>query len=108
MKIDQSHYVFMIVKKYLDQATVKPDDSSYKRPLPQEFTATKQDCKNDLDKLAQLTREFNIDFQLFIGALIYLLATRVEIIFAVSKFCKYTRTPGQNHYLALVHLLPYL
>ena len=59
------------MKKYLNQATIVPNDYLHKQTLPQEFRATKEDCKNDPEKLAQLEREFNIDFQSVIGALIY-------------------------------------
>ena len=73
----------MIVKNYIEQATIAPNDSSYKQQLPHEFTATKQDCKNDPNILAQLEREFNINLQLVMGELIYLLTTRVKVIFSV-------------------------
>ena len=37
-----------------------------------------------------------------------MLATRVDIIFDVSKPCKFTHAPGTKHYQELIHLLQYL
>ncbi len=42
------------------------------------------------------------------GALLYLSYTRLDIIYAVKKFAKYTRCLGVVHMEALLHLLRYL
>ena len=40
--------------------------------------------------------------------LIYLLNTRPDITFAVTKLAKFMRRPGREHFCALIHLLQYL
>ena len=43
-----------------------------------------------------------------IGALIYLMATRIDILFAVHKLAKFSANPGKVHFDGLIHLLQYL
>ena len=44
----------------------------------------------------------------YIGSLIYLLSTRVDLSFAVHKLEKFSANPGKVHFEGLVHLLGYI
>ena len=55
-----------------------------------------------------MTREYNIHYRAYIGSLIYLLSTRVDLSFALHKLAKFSSNPGKVHFEGLVHLLRYI
>jgi hypothetical protein len=73
-----------------------------------EFVPSVEDCSKDEETTKTLQEEYGIDFALCVGALLYLSYTRPDITYAVVKFAKYTRHPGEAHMEALLHLLRYL
>ena len=52
--------------------------------------------------------EFNIHYRPFIGSLIDLFSTRVDLSFAVHKLSKFSANPGKLQFEGLVHLLRYI
>ena len=54
------------------------------------------------------SREYNIYYRPFLGLLIYLLSTRVDLCFAVHNLEKFPSDPGKVHFEGLVHLLRYI
>jgi hypothetical protein len=108
IELDQSRYCAAIVKKYLDVAGAPKVDRVHSTPLPLEFIPTSDDCSKDETAANILESEYNLDFASCIGSLIYLGMTRCDIVHAVNKLAKYTRTPGKNHFEALLHVLRYL
>ena len=85
ISVDQDRYATSIVAKYLDTATVKASKKIYKTTLPSDMILTKDDISISDEQVEKLTREFNIHYRAFIGSLIYLLSTRVDLSFAVHK-----------------------
>ena len=55
-----------------------------------------------------MTKEFNIHYRSCIGSFIYLLATRLDLSFAVQKLEKFSANPGKVHYEGLIHILRYI
>ena len=106
--MDQARYATSIVAKYLDTATVKVSNKFYKTTLPADMIFTKEDVSTSDEKIEKLTREYNIHYRACIGSLIYLLSTRVELIFAVHKLAKFSANPGKVNFEGLVHLLRYI
>ena len=76
--------------------------------MPRNWEATKKDCPKDGRESRLLREEYQIDYPLVIGSLIYLMNTWPDITFAVTKLAKFMRNPGRNHYRELIHLLQYL
>ena len=56
----------------------------------------------------KLTRNLNIHYRSCIGSLIYLLSTRVDLIFAVQKFANFSSNPGKVQFEILVNSLRYI
>ena len=69
---------------------------------------TKYDVSTSDEQIEKLTREYNIHYRDFIGSLIYLLSTRVDLSFALHKLAKFSANPGKVHFQGLVHLLRYI
>ena len=69
ISVDQDIYATSIVAKYLDT------------PLPADMIFTKEDVSTSDEQVEKLTREYNIHYRTFIGSLIFLLSTRVELSF---------------------------
>ena len=63
--------------------------------------------RKDDNKTNRLNEEYRVHYSSFIGSLIYLLNTRPDIAFAVTKLMKFMHRPGQEHFRALIHLLQY-
>ena len=103
--LDQSRHSKNLVKKHLGGIS---GSKITNRPLPSDFIETKKDCSESDSDVEQLSTEYRIDYPSVIGSLIYLLNTRPDITFAVTKLAKFMRTPGRNHFKALVHLLHYV
>ena len=55
---------------------------------------TKEDVYTSDEQIEKLTKEYNIHYRAFIGSLIYLLSTRVDLSFAVHKVAKFSANPG--------------
>ena len=102
---DQDRYATSIVAKYLDTATVKVSTKFYKATLPSDMIFTKEDVSTSDEQVEKLTRELNIHYRACIGSLIYLLSTRVELIFVVHKLAKFSENPGKAHFEGLIHIL---
>ena len=90
ISVDQARYSTSIVAKYLDNATVKASTKFYKTTLPFDMIFKKDDTSNRDEKVDKLNREFNIQYRAFIGLLIYLFSTRVDLSFAVHKLAKFS------------------
>ena len=69
---------------------------------------TKEDVSTSDEQVEKLTREYNIHYRTFIGSLIFLLSTRVDLSFAVKKLAKFSANPGKVHFEGLIHLLKYI
>ena len=89
----------------MDTATVKVSTKFYKTTLPADMIFTKEDVSTSDEQVEKLTREYNIHYRACIGSLVYLLSTRVDLIFAVHKLAKFSANPGRIHSEGLVHLL---
>ena len=81
ISIDKAIYANSISAKYLDTATVKASKRNYKTTFPSDLMFTKADASTSDEQVETLTREFNIHYRACIGSLIYLLSTRVALIF---------------------------
>ena len=105
ISVDQAIYATSIVAKYLYTATVKASTKMYKTIFPYDMIFTKADAYTSDEQVEKLTREFNIHYRAYIGSLIYLLSTRVDLSFAVHKLAKFSEKPGKVHSGVLVHIL---
>ena len=108
ISVDQARYATSFSAKYLDTATVKVRKNVYKTTLPSDMVFTKEDVSTRDEKVEKLTREYNIYYRACIGSLVYLLSTRVDLIFAVHKLAKFSANPGKLHSEGLVHLWRYI
>ena len=106
--VDQARYATYIVAKYLYTATVKASTKFYKTTLPSDMIFTKADTSTSDEQVENLTKGLNIHYRYWIGSLIYLLSTRVELIFAVKKLEKFSANPGKVNFEGLVHILIYI
>ena len=66
---------------------------------------TKADASTSDDQIEKFTIEFNIHYKAFIGSLIYLLSTKVDLRIAVDKLAKFSSNTGKVNFEGLVHLL---
>ena len=105
---DQDIYATSIVAKYLDTSTVKTSTKFYKSTLTSDMIFTKADESTSDEQVEKLTRKLNIHYRACIGSLIYLLSTRVDLIFVLHKLKKFPSNPGKLNYEGLVHLLRYI
>ena len=85
ISVDQARYATSIVEKYLYTATVKLSKTFYKTTLPDDMIFTKEDVSTSDEQIEKLTREYNIHYRAFIGSLIYLLSTRVDLSCALQN-----------------------
>ena len=108
ISVDQARYATSIVAKYLDTSTVKASKRFYKTTLPAYMIFTKDDVSTSDEQVEKLTREYNIHYRSYIGSLIYLLYTRVDLSFALHKLAKFSANLGKVHFEVLVHLLRYI
>ena len=108
ISVHQARYATSIVAKYLDTATVKVSTTFYRTKLPADMIFTKEDVSTSDEQVEKLTRLYNIHYRAYIGSLIYLLSTRVDISFAVHKLLKFSANPGKVQFLGLIHLLRYI
>ena len=108
ISVYQAIYATSIVAKYLDTDTVKVSTKFYKTTLPAEMIFTKEDVSTSDEQVQKLTREYNIHYRACIGSLIYLLSTRVDLVFAVHKLEKFSANPGKVHFEGFIHILIYI
>jgi hypothetical protein len=108
IELDQTRYCLSILKKYLDTAGCPRNNSLVTTPLPLDFIPTSEDCSLDEKEVTKLEEEFNFEYASCIESLIYLTMTRTDILFAVNKLAKFSRSPGRTHFTVLIHLLRYL
>ena len=65
----------------------------------------KEDVSTSDEQVEKLTMVYNIHYRACIGSLIYILSTRVDLIFAVHKLAKFSENTGKLHFEGLIHLL---
>ena len=82
----------------MDTVTVKVSTKFYKTILPDDMIFTKEDISTSDEQVEKLTREYNIHYRAYIGSLIYLLSTRVDLRFAVHMLAKFSENPGKVHF----------
>ena len=98
----------LFLQKYLNTDTVKAGTKVYKTTLPSDIIFAIADTSTSYEQVQKLTRDFNIHYRAFIGSLIYLLSTRVDLSFSVQKLEKFSSNPGKVHFEVLVHILSYI
>ena len=103
--LDQSCYAKNLVQRHLGNSM---PINKVSRTLPAEFIATKNDCSKNEKEVEQLSEEYRIDYPSAIGSLIYLLNTRPDLTFAVTKLAKYMKLSGRNHFMGVIHKLKYV
>ena len=103
--VDQDRYATYFFAKYSNTATVKVSTKFYKTTLPADMIFTNEDVSTSDEQVEKLTREYNIHYRAFIGSLIYLLSTRVDLSFAVHKLAKFSANPGKVHFEGLILFL---
>ena len=108
ISVDRSLYATSSVAKYLDTDTVKASTKFYNTTLLSDIIATKSDTSTSDEQVDKLTRGFNIRYRAYIGSLIYLLYTRVDLSFSVHKLAKFSSDPGKVNFEGLVHPLRYI
>ena len=108
ISVDQARYATSIVDKYLYTVTVNTSTNFYQTNFPSDMIFTKSDISTSDDKVEKLTREFNICYRACIVLLIYLLSTRVYLIFVLQKLAKFSSNQGRLHFEVLIHLLGYI
>ena len=101
ISVDQARYATSIVAKYLDTSTVKVRNKFYKTTFPDDMIFTKEDVSTSDEQVEKLTREYNIHYRAFIGSLIYLMSTRLDLSFAVHKLAKFSANTGKVHFKQL-------
>ena len=89
----------------MDTATVKVRTKFYKTILTADMIFTNEDVSTGDEQADKLTREFNIHYRAWIGSLIYLLSTIVDLSFAVHKLAQFSENHGKLHFEGLIHLL---
>jgi hypothetical protein len=106
--LDQSRYAKGIVERYLNGSNIELRSKPHSKPLPDDFIATKEDMSKTEEEAIRLEKEYGFAYSSVVGALIYILSTRPDLTFAVSKLAKFMRLPGKKHFEAIAHLLHYL
>jgi hypothetical protein len=86
----------------------KDDVKKYAAPLPNDTIFTKDDCSKNIFELKELECEFQLEYPVVIGCLLWILNTYPRLQFAIRKLAKYMRLPGRTHFRALQHLLHHI
>jgi len=89
--LDQSRYCKAILNQFLETAGTMKNNKHHYVPLPSDFVPSIEDCAETKEKSKKIQEEFNVDFLLCMGALIYLAYTQLDIAFAIRKFSKSTQ-----------------
>ena len=82
----QAIYATSVVGKYLDPAKVKTSTDFHNTTLPSDIIFTKSGASISDEQVEKLTSEFNIHYRNFIGYLVYLLSTRLDLIFQYTSY----------------------
>ena len=110
--IDQSRYAASMCLRLLPPFDTTNVDNKcklkYASMLPSNFVFTKEDNSASYFELQELEEEFGISFPVAIGCLIWVLNTYPRLQFPIRKLAKFMRTPGRNHFKALMHLLHHI
>ena len=104
ISVDQARYYTYFVAKYLYTATVKASNFFYNTNLPYDMIFTKAYASTSDEQVQKLTMEVNINYRAYIGSLIYLLSTNVDLSFAVHKLAKFSSNSGKVHFEGLLHI----
>ena len=83
--MNRARYATSVGAKYFDTATVKISTKFYKTNFLSDMIFTKVDASTSDEKVDKLTREFNIQYRAFIGSLIDLLSTRLDLSFVIHR-----------------------
>ena len=89
-------------------APLQQDILKYAAPLPNDTIFTKEDCSADTFALKELEEEFQLEYPVVIGCLLWILNTYPRLQFAIRKLAKYMRLPGRVHFHAMKHLLHHI
>ena len=110
--LDQSRYTASMLKRFLPTydaiAPLQQDILKYAAPLPNDTIFTKEDCSADTFALKELEEEFQLEYPVVIGCLLWILNTYPRLQFAIRKLAKYMRLPGRVHFHAMKHLLHHI
>ena len=106
--IDQNRYLQSVLQRFLGSVRLPVSSTKHTTPLPRDFVASKDHLCDNAEASKALQEQYNLDFRAFIGCLIYLMYTRVDIVFVVNKLAKFTHCPSEYHLKCAVHLLCYL
>jgi hypothetical protein len=110
--LDQTRYTTAMCKRLLpnhDPTTATPRDiTKYAAPLPADTIFTKEDCSKDAIEMRSLEEEFQFEFPVVIGCLLWVLNTSPRLQFPIRKLAKFMRLPGRKHFQALQHLLHHI
>ena len=102
LSLDQSDAVKALLVK-----TGMEDCHPATTPVATSMVFTKQDCPSDVER-ADMVEEQAWYRSVLASILYFSICTRPDIVFAVSKLCKYMHNPGIAHIKALKRLLRYL
>jgi hypothetical protein len=107
--IHQSRYASSLCTRFLPGFDVlKPsakDMVKYAAPLPYGFIFTKDDYSKDYFELKKLEDEFQLEYPVVIGCLLWILNTFPRLQFPIRKLAKYMRQTSRQHFWALQFLL---
>ena len=92
ISVDQAVYATSIVEEYLDTAIGKASTKFYKTTLPYDMIFTNDDTSTSDEQVEKLTRKLNIYYRACIVSFIYLLSTRVDLVFVVHKLAFFQQT----------------
>jgi hypothetical protein len=110
--LDQSRYAAAMCARFLPQSEIlapsETDIAKYAAPLPNGTIFTKADCSTDFVSVRILQDEFQLDYPVVIGCLLWILNTYPRLQFPIRKLAKYMRLPGKQHFRALLHLLHHI
>jgi hypothetical protein len=110
--LDQSRYTTAMCKRFLpNYDVVKPsqqEKEKYSAMLPNNFIFTKEDCSTSYIDTKELEHEFQLEYPVVIGSLLWILNTYPRLQFPIRKLAKYMRLPGRNHFRAVLHLLHHI
>jgi hypothetical protein len=110
--LDQSRCAALICNRFIHSLTidtVTPEDCEMcKRPLPNDFIATKEDQAKDMFEDKQLADEFGFKHSSDVGMLIFSMNAFICLHFGIQKLAKFNTRPGRKHCEAAAHLLQHL
>ena len=108
ISVYQTRYATSIVAIYFNNATVKASTKFYKTTFPYDMIFAKADTSTRDEQFYKLTMELNIHYRYFIGSLIDLFSTRVDLSFSVHKLETFLENPDKVQFEGLVQILIYI